>query len=970
MALIELHSYSIPAQNLDDGDYVVRYWYNYGFIDSAGQAVQSGTATTGTQIRATATVADGFLVVEDTQLYTTVDAQSPAPQSINLSCQVFKGSSALPIYPFQQSGCPSSWVIYNPYPDDFWEFNSLTFLQQSSTLAYPPATYPTTQSMVDYVNSIILAPASENVEGITFLDVDPDDPLVPIAVGVNSPLLQNITGKVVFASRTCVLDSNVITGGGTDDTLAIQAILDTAQTEPLCLVMDGAALVGAINVYGNTTIVCINDSCGFYLANATNRALLRNANPTVSTIVDKNITLQGGTYNGNRAHQTGIGLFSTQEADGTLIGDLQFYGVENLTVTNVRAIQSKTIGIHVGNITKGYFSGNYIESSGVQTGGIQVEGICSEIIINDTTTKSLSDDSVALSSDGASWINTPFVGLGPYVAAGPITKWQVGQITCDGSWSAFRIFNGENRIDGGTVGPVAGTITGKIFTNEPENVSPGNVGIITIRDVNISFTSPPPFTAAELIMINQRMDGFILRNCIVNSPTDTRSLMLVTSTADIGLIELDDCGIIDTLADAAGSFPVKIEGYVRRMVINSPKWMRANTLAISEAFLKWSATTGSIGKLSINGAVLNRVAYLAEQTSGFLGSAQLVGNHQTDTTSGAALRVDQNTLVDLVVSNHYGEQTVVFAQGTPSGARQRGDAFVANTTAPTFVSASVDGSGKIVTVIFSKAVNGFTLDAGVAIVDDAVTLAITSAYIQPGIPNAVDYVVSTAIAAGSVVTWAYTASAGSIVDWWNNPLANVGAQSVTVNALTERSFDQFVATDGTLNAGRTSSPTAGANPWAVFAGSSALQTIVSNTLKLDATGSVLQQASMDTTYANGEVTVSGYYTDPVSGLVGLIMRAQDANNYWEFFANSLGSFLYGILAGVPTLAASNSQPHAPNIPIRLSVRITSGNVFTCQVNGEAPLSITNATFAAATKWGLVSNGGPSFFDNWHFSSLP
>ena len=74
-------------------------------------------------------------------------------------------------------------------------------------------------------------------------------------------------GKIVRASEVAVLDSNVITGGGTDDTDALQRVLDQAPAlGGLTLVMDGAALVRGLRVHSNTAIVCLNASCGFYLA--------------------------------------------------------------------------------------------------------------------------------------------------------------------------------------------------------------------------------------------------------------------------------------------------------------------------------------------------------------------------------------------------------------------------------------------------------------------------------------------------------------------------------------------------------------------------------------------------------------------------------------------------------------------------------------------------------------------------------
>jgi hypothetical protein len=153
--LITLNSYSLPCDNLPIGDYTLRYWYNYPFIDSTGQPVYSGTATSGTQIRVDAEVTGGFLAVDNSPIYTTVDSQGPFPQSINLTCQLFQRNSAKNIYPFSQVNCPPSWIIYNPDPLVSWDFDTLTFLQQASKPAYQQEWMVTNQEMIAYVNSLI-----------------------------------------------------------------------------------------------------------------------------------------------------------------------------------------------------------------------------------------------------------------------------------------------------------------------------------------------------------------------------------------------------------------------------------------------------------------------------------------------------------------------------------------------------------------------------------------------------------------------------------------------------------------------------------------------------------------------------------------------------------------------------------------------------------------------------------------------
>ena len=83
--------------------------------------------------------------------------------------------------------------------------------------------------------------------------------------------------KKIIASEIAILDSNVHTGGGTDATEQLQAALDVAKNEGgVHLVMDGAALIKGLKVHSNTVIECINDDCGFFMADHTNRPILTN----------------------------------------------------------------------------------------------------------------------------------------------------------------------------------------------------------------------------------------------------------------------------------------------------------------------------------------------------------------------------------------------------------------------------------------------------------------------------------------------------------------------------------------------------------------------------------------------------------------------------------------------------------------------------------------------------------------------
>ena len=156
--------------------------------------------------------------------------------------------------------------------------------------------------------------------------------------------------KVVASRAGIVLDSDVYQGGGTDQTDAIQAILDKApKWGRLHFVMDGAALVSrTLKVHSNTTIECPDLSCGFFLADSSNCCVISNANLDPVNIKDRNITLIGGVYNNNspaQVHHLGpeVDVFSN------VVFAMEFYGVEHFRMKGVTIADQRTYAMSMAN---------------------------------------------------------------------------------------------------------------------------------------------------------------------------------------------------------------------------------------------------------------------------------------------------------------------------------------------------------------------------------------------------------------------------------------------------------------------------------------------------------------------------------------------------------------------------------------------------------------------------------------------
>ncbi|MBE5767839.1 MAG: hypothetical protein E7335_11930 [Clostridiales bacterium] len=167
--------------------------------------------------------------------------------------------------------------------------------------------------------------------------------------------------KKIYASSVAKLNSCVHNGGGDDDTLALQAVLDLAKDENVGvhLVMDGAALISQLKVWSNTTIECVTKDCGFYQKDWTNDSMITNAVQDHYEIKARNISLLGGTYHQNGQHQEhdihrdNLEWLSAANEGGNaqdtvFVVGLEFYGVENLLIRDVTLRDFRTFGILIG----------------------------------------------------------------------------------------------------------------------------------------------------------------------------------------------------------------------------------------------------------------------------------------------------------------------------------------------------------------------------------------------------------------------------------------------------------------------------------------------------------------------------------------------------------------------------------------------------------------------------------------------
>ena len=345
----------------------------------------------------------------------------------------------------------------------------------------------------------------------------------------------------VLAGEIAHLDSDVIHGGGTDDTVALQQTLDLAKNGDVGvhLIMDGAALIRGLKVYSNTTIECLSAACGFYLADHSDCPVIQNGNlrKEGQAIVDQNITLLGGTYNQNCANQVHSihydddrGFFpgwnipgSAPSSDGVV--NHQWVGVRRLTLRDVVIRDQRTYAMTLCNWEHVVIENIEIELPGRVHGqnqdGIHVFGPGRFLTIRNAS-GCTSDDFIALAPDERDGIST-------------ITDVVIDGVHLDDADQAIRMLcHKDGVLDRVTIRNISGTYRSFGFFINPfhptglsENAGYRNILIdgVDLRSNGVDYNYTSPF----LFRVGGQVDNLTLKNITHYCPNDARPVV------DVGL---------------------------------------------------------------------------------------------------------------------------------------------------------------------------------------------------------------------------------------------------------------------------------------------------------------------------------------------------------------------------------------------------------------------------------------------------
>lgn len=147
-------------------------------------------------------------------------------------------------------------------------------------------------------------------------------------------------------------NSNVITGGGTNDRNLIQAVLDL---NPKVLIQDGASLIDSTLIIGsNTTFIGLGDHTGFFLDSGSRAFMIINRGGYAGNagIVDSNITIGNMYLNGNGMDQIDP-VQGGSITGGYGINIINLFGVKNFRMEGLTTTKGAQWGIGLFNCKYG-----------------------------------------------------------------------------------------------------------------------------------------------------------------------------------------------------------------------------------------------------------------------------------------------------------------------------------------------------------------------------------------------------------------------------------------------------------------------------------------------------------------------------------------------------------------------------------------------------------------------------------------
>lgn len=483
---------------------------------------------------------------------------------------------------------------------------------------------------------------------------------------------------------------------GTDNTGAIQNVLDKARNAPITVYWDGKYSVTGLKIYSNTTIIA-NSGCGAILRNHSDRSIFINAGQSFGSQKDSNIVISGGIWNGNYYNpEIPRGAQSKGDSITGLVGCFRFYGVDNLIIRDAILYKPATYALAAANVTHVLYENIIVDvgpdplinNDGVHIDGNSRYGVIRHCILN------CHDDAIGLNADDLylHWYNgkndrNSASSKGVFyseAAAGPISDILIDDITLNSSLFGIRILSGSSRVDRITIRNIKGYTKGYAmvvdnYQHNPEIVTwagPGNIGTINIEDFDVDIYPGNEMPNESCINVSTNVEQLIFKNIkrkyfAAGQPT----ILIKGKNTVIGSLEIDGYYSIDTTANSTVSHILTDGASINQLSISNVSVGRTQSNLKNSSVLLETRNGSNINSLQFNRINLDGIGPLISNSSGKL---SIINASNVICTNAYGqypfyLNNDKNDVKALTISNFYGSGEI--AGGNSRILSKKGDAF-------------------------------------------------------------------------------------------------------------------------------------------------------------------------------------------------------------------------------------------------------------------------------------------------------
>lgn len=379
--------------------------------------------------------------------------------------------------------------------------------------------------------------------------------------------------------------------GSTDNSRALQKLLDKYAGFPVHLIIDGNAL-GFLRLHSETHI-SIPAGFTWTVPKGSNKAAFETFDKSRTSITTKNIIIDGGgtiECNGstmaryksaNGTSPTGFLEGFYTDGNHEFVVGMRLYNIDHLEIHNLKLFHAASFSVHLFRDSNILIDSLYCDAGPVPVLGtdmIHCNGYVQNAVFKNLTSR-VYDDVIGLNADDGS--NKGAIEdeniLGPYVTSGPITNVLVSNVYClPGSMQAFRLLSKHALVDQITLENFTGSVSNYLgnISGYVDSV-PGNFGIILIQHFDLKITERQALgdTNPVLLEIRDNIKSLTISHLKV-IPIDSRDLISINTSADIGEFHLENMEVIDTIPAAENAKIIRLKGKIRNAVFKSVSWRK------------------------------------------------------------------------------------------------------------------------------------------------------------------------------------------------------------------------------------------------------------------------------------------------------------------------------------------------------------------------------------------------------------